>query len=118
MLSLGHGRIRTCAGVSRRSLLTVGGVGWLGCTLADAVSTRVAASTSAASGKGPNNCIFIFLNGGPSQYETFDPKPDTPVEIRGPYGAIETNVSGIRISELLPNLSGEMDKFCILRSHT
>jgi hypothetical protein len=118
MLSLGSARIRTCEGLSRRTLLTIGGVGWLGCTLADAISRPTEASVRLPSSKEPTNCIFIFLNGGPSQYETFDPKPDTPVEIRGPYGAIETNVSGIRISELLPNLSGEMDKFCILRSHT
>ncbi|MGV3724074.1 MAG: DUF1501 domain-containing protein, partial [Actinomycetota bacterium] len=53
-----------------------------------------------------------------SQFETFDPKPDAPVDIRGPYGAIETNVSGIRISELLPTLARQMDKFTILRTFT
>jgi hypothetical protein len=81
-----------------------------------------AASAGASAAKqvlpADRNCIFLFLNGGPSQFETFDPKPDQPAEIRGPYGAIETSVSGIRISELLPNLSRQMEKFCVLRGHT
>ncbi len=118
MLELGGGRIRTCEGISRRSLLTVGSVGWLGLALSDLLAARGAGASPKETTPGDRNCIFLYLNGGPSQYETFDPKPDQPAEIRGPYGAIETNVSGIRISELLPNLSRQMDRFCIVRGHT
>src|SRR5438552_2815551 len=64
------------------------------------------------------SCIFICLSGGPSHLETFDPKPSAPIEIRGPYGSIPTNVSGIRISELLPQLSRHMDKCALIRSMT
>jgi len=99
-------------------MLTVGGVGWLGLSLPDMLAARAAEAAQPTTAAAERSCIFIFLNGGPSQYETFDPKPDQPTEIRGPYGAIETNVSGIRISELLPNLSRQMDKFCVLRGHT
>lgn len=115
MLELGRGEIHTCQGVSRRRLLTVGGLGVLGLTLADALRAEAAPSDAAPR---PKSCIFVWLDGGPSQYETFDPKPEAPVEVRGPYGAIETNVSGIRISELLPTLARQMDKFTILRTFT
>ena len=115
MLELGRGKIRTCQGVSRRRLLTVGGLGVMGLTLADAL--RAEAAPGAGTGR-PKSCIFVWLDGGPSQYETFDPKPEAPVEVRGPYGAIETNVSGIRISELLPTLARQMDKFTVVRTFT
>src|SRR5205807_1341393 len=64
------------------------------------------------------SCIFIFLSGGPSHLETFDPKPNAPVNIRGPYGTIRSNVPGIHIGELLPAMSQHMDKCAILRSMT
>ncbi len=62
------------------------------------------------------SCIFLLLTGGPSHLETFDPKPDAPLEIRGPYGAIRTKVRGIRISETLPLTARVADKFTIIRS--
>jgi hypothetical protein len=114
MLELGRDKLRTCEGISRRRLMTVGGLGVMGLTLADALRAEAAEPA----GKTPPSCIFVWLDGGPSQYETFDPKPEAPAEVRGPYGAIETNVKGIRISELLPTLAGQMDKFCVLRSFT
>ena len=48
------------------------------------------------------NCIFIWLDGGPSHYETFDPKPEAPSEIRGDFKPIPTSVSGIQVCETLP----------------
>lgn len=116
MLELGRGYIRNCEGMSRRRLLTVGGLGVMGLSLADAL--RAEASPGRATGPAQRSCIFVWLDGGPSQYETFDPKPEAAVEVRGPYGAIETNVSGIRISELLPTLARQMDKFTIIRTFT
>lgn len=117
MLELGRGQVRTCAGPGRRRLLTLGALGTLGFSLADALRAEAAAPAAAAA-RTPTSCIFVWLDGGPSQFETFDPKPDAPTDIRGPYGAIETNVSGIRISELLPGLARQMDKFSVIRTFT
>ena len=64
------------------------------------------------------SCIFIFLGGGPPQHETWDPKPNAPIDIRGPYEPIHTNVGGIQICELLPLMAQHMDKCAILRSMT
>src|SRR5688572_6095835 len=91
MLEIGRGKARSCAGISRRSLLSVGTLGWLGLSLPEALAAPAASPTPPGTRQDPS-CIFIFLNGGPSQFETFDPKPDQPAEVRGPYGAIETNV--------------------------
>ncbi len=119
MLEIGTKVVRNCGGWSRRRLITVGGLATLGVNLADAQRADAAkAGVTSAQIARPPACIFVWLDGGPSQYETFDPKPDAPVDIRGPYGAIDTNVSGIRISELLPTLARQMDKFAIIRTLT
>jgi uncharacterized protein (DUF1501 family) len=62
------------------------------------------------------NCILLFLVGGPSQLETFDPKPDAPENVRGPFGAIRTRVPGVLLSEHLPRIAARADRFAILRS--
>src|SRR3954465_8470410 len=102
--------MRTCEVISRRRLMTVGGLGVMGLTLADALR----ADDAGPPGKTPPSCIFVWLDGGPTQYETFDPKPEASAEVRGPYGAIATNVKGIRISELLPTLAGQVGRFGVL----
>ena len=61
-------------------------------------------------------CIFLFMWGGPSQLDTFDPKPDAPLEIRGPTKPIATAVPGIRIAETLPRLAARADKLAFVRS--
>ncbi|HMF14953.1 MAG TPA: DUF1501 domain-containing protein, partial [Gemmataceae bacterium] len=60
--------------------------------------------------------IFLWLQGGPPQHETFDPKPDAPVDIRGPFRPIATNVPGIRYCELLPRTARHADKLAVIRS--
>lgn len=117
MFHIGNGKSRTCQGITRREILQVGGVSALGLTLADWFGVREAQANSPTSGREPA-CIFIFLSGGPSHFETFDPKPSAPIDIRGPYGTIPTNVPGIQISELLPQMSRHMDKCAIIRSMT
>src|SRR5438552_1567514 len=115
MFHIGAAASRNCQGISRREILQVGGIGLLGLTLADWWTAR------ANQGNTPNrepSCIFIFLSGGPSHLETFDPKPRAPIEIRGPYGTIPTNVSGIQISELLPQIARHMDKCALIRTMT
>jgi hypothetical protein len=118
MLHIGRPGRRNGHGLTRRELLQVGGIGMLGLTLADGWRAReVQAKTSRTRNSEPA-CIFIFLSGGPSHLETFDPKPAAPLNIRGPYGTIRTNVPTIQIGELLPALAQHMDKCAILRSMT
>lgn len=64
------------------------------------------------------SCIFIWLNGGPSQFETFDPKPEAKAEVRGPFGALRTRVPGLILSELVPQLARRAEKFSLIRSLT
>jgi len=69
-----------------------------------------------APAKGPRQCIVIVLTGGASQLDTWDPKPEAPSEIRGPFRPIRTNVPGIRISEVFPRMAKHADKFALCRS--
>ena len=62
------------------------------------------------------SCILVFHYGGPSQMETWDPKPEAPLQVRGLCSSIETNVAGIRISEYLPQMAGVMDRVTLVRS--
>ena len=116
MFKIGHGVTRTCQGLTRREILQVGGLGFLGLTLAEWFGVKAARARPADATDREPSCIFIFLSGGPSHFETFDPKPMAPVEIRGPYASIPTSVSGIRISELLPQIARHMDKCALIRS--
>lgn len=114
MFTIGNTKVRNCSGLSRRQMLTIGGLGLAGMTLADLIRTKTDASPG--DGRREVSVIFLWLDGGPSHFETFDPKPDTPDTIRGPYGPIQTNVNGIQICELLPRLSRQMDKCVLVRS--
>src|SRR5437016_560495 len=107
------GKHTDCDGVTRRDFLRVGGLAALGLTLPDLM--RVA---QANPGKKDVSCILLWMGGGPSHIDTFDPKPDAPQEIRGEFKAIPTNVKGIQISDKLPKLAKQADKFSILRSVT
>jgi uncharacterized protein DUF1501 len=97
---------------SRRWFLQTGLAGLAGLTLADTL--RLQANTSAS--RDPRAVILFWLSGGPSQIDTWDPKPDAPSEIRGPYRTISTSVSGIRICEHLPLQARLMHKLTILRA--
>src|SRR6266508_1516284 len=110
---------RNCAGMPRRDFLQLGLGGVLGLGFADLLRLRAenasppVASTSA---RQRINCIMIWLDGGPSHYETFDPKPDAPSEIRGEFGAISTSVPGTQFCETVPNLAKAADRLTIIRS--
>ncbi len=104
--------------VSRRQWLCAGAHGAAAAVLAGLLPGEAPASADALDrtfGRA-KNLLFLFLAGGPSQYETFDPKPDAPVEVRGIFKPIATNVPGIRICELLPRTARIADKLCIVRS--
>src|ERR1043165_446179 len=117
MFHIGEASDRNCQGITRREILQVGGIGLLGLSLADWWGASKVPATTTRTCREPS-CIFIFLSGGPSHLETFDPKPSAPLDIRGPYGTIPTSVPGIQISELLPQIARHMDKCAIIRSMT
>ncbi len=97
---------------SRRSAIKAGFLGLLGLTTADFLKLQAAG----VAGRSRKSVILLWLDGGPSHLETYDPKPEAPSEYRGPWGAIETNVSGIRISSQLPRHAKLADKLVFLRS--
>jgi hypothetical protein len=104
--------IRSCDGLTRRDFLRVGGVA-VGLTVAELAQLQ---AIGAAPGSSENACIQLFLVGGPSQLETWDPKPDAPADIRGPFRPIRTNVPGIAICEHFPLMASRADRYAILRS--
>src|SRR5206468_3572529 len=63
------------------------------------------------------NCILLWMQGGPSHHDTFDPKPDAPAEVRGEFGTIPTTLPGVRICEHMPLLARQTDKYSIIRGH-
>jgi hypothetical protein len=101
-------------------MLRAGGLGMLGLGLADFFRlTAQAAPRAASKGFGrARSCILLFLYGSPSQLETFDMKPDAPVEIRGELKPIRSALPGLDVCELLPNAARVMDKVTLLRSLT
>jgi len=113
---------RRCDGVHRRDLLRIGGLAALGLGLGDLFHLRRATADAApglwAGSPLAKACILIWLDGGPSHLETFDPKPDAPQEVRGPLESIATRLPGIRIGECLPNTAAMLDKLTIVRSVT
>ncbi|MFM7039585.1 MAG: DUF1501 domain-containing protein [Planctomycetaceae bacterium] len=103
----------------RRSLLQAGGLALFGMGLSDLLrlEARAAACVSGphAAGKA-KSVVFIFQSGGPSQHETFDPKPQAPAEIRGEYGVAQTRIPGEFICEYLPRLAARSDRYSIVRT--
>jgi len=103
-------------------MLRVGGAGLLGLTLANLLrfNSTAAASESArkqAAGFGSaKNFIFVFLQGGPSHLDIWDPKPDAPENIRGIFKPIDTKITGVKVTEVMPNLAKVLDKTTLIRS--
>jgi uncharacterized protein (DUF1501 family) len=109
-----------CTGVSRRQFLRVGGLSALGLSLATFLRLQghAAASEGAAPANRRNvNCILLWMQGGPSHIDTFDPKPDAPAEVRGDFATIPTALPGVRVCEHLPRLARHMDKLSLIRGH-
>lgn len=98
----------------RRDFLRTGLRGFASLSLAELYAAR--ARAGAISSRSKTALIVVWLQGGASHLETYDPKPDAPAEVRGPFGAIATRAPGVRISELLPIHAEVADKFAILRS--
>jgi hypothetical protein len=105
--------VEFCDGLRRRDFLHAGSLAALGLSLTDWFELKASAATPPSN---DTNCILLMLIGGPSQLDTFDMKPNAPVEIRGPYKPIKTNVPGIEISENFPRVAKHADKFSLVRS--
>jgi hypothetical protein len=106
-----------CNGVTRRDFIQVGLTSVVGLGLCDLLRLRAAAAGSDSASATKNvNCILIWLDGGPSHYESFDPKPDAPSEIRGEFKTIPTKIPGVHFSECVPKLAEVADKFTVVRS--
>ena len=118
MLRLLYGCTQTCDGVTRREALRAGGLSLAGLSLPRLLRAESQRPVAVSSRNAPRakSAIVLFLSGGPSQLDMWDLKPDAPREIRGSFEPIATNQPGIRISEHLPRLARNADKFCILRS--
>src|SRR5437764_6156868 len=112
MWTIGHNRQRTCQGISRRGFVQIGCLGAMGLSLPDLLQAQ---AVSKPAGK-KRSVILLWLWGGPSHLDTFDPKPDAPLEYRGPFEPIATRVPGVRVCELLPGLARRADRFALIRS--
>jgi len=100
--------------IDRRGFVKAGALGMAGLSLLDLLKAESLAGPAKASRS--KSVIILWKRGGPSQHETWDPKPDAPQEYRGAFGAMSTKVPGIQICDLLPKCAQVMDKFSIIRS--
>lgn len=104
---------RKCDGLTRRAFLRVGSLPFFGLTLSRLLESRARAAGAA---KREINCILLWCDGGISTIDTLDMKPDAPVEYRGEFKPISTNVPGLTVCEHLPRVARQMDKICQLRT--
>ena len=100
--------------IDRRGFVKAGALGMAGLSLPQVLKAESAADPAKTSKE--KSVIILWQRGGPSQHETWDPKPDAPQDYRGAFGAMSTNVPGIQICDLLPKCAKVMDKFSIIRS--
>jgi uncharacterized protein (DUF1501 family) len=100
--------------LSRRELIQAGGLAALGLSLPQLLR----AQESRSNRRREKHCIFVFQYGGLSQLDSWDPKPNAPAGLRGPYRPIATSVPGFRVGELMPRLARVADKYAVIRSMT
>ncbi len=100
--------LRNCeSNTTRRDCLRLGLGALMGGGLVDALRAR---SLAAGSNARPTSCILVWMDGGPSHYETFDPKPNAPAEVRGEFFPIETAVPGVRFAEPMKRLAAPRER--------
>ena len=120
MLSIGHGPVSTCDGITRREWLRVGGIAAAGLTLPDLIAARAAAAANspdrARSFGGAKSCILVFLFGAPAHQDLWDMKPDAASEYRGEFRPIRSSVPGIDLCEHIPQVAGQAHRLAIVRS--
>jgi hypothetical protein len=114
MLDLILGRAADCSGLSRRSFLSVGGLATFGLSLPAYLRAREAIPVP---DRKNINCILMWMQGGPSHIDSFDPKPDAPAEVRGEFSTVPTTLPGVRFTEHLSKLAKLTDDFSVIRGH-
>jgi hypothetical protein len=112
MLALGSFRTRDCQGMTRRAFVRAGGLLPFAWGLSSPLGGKDA-------DKGPKarSVLLVWLGGGPSHLDLFDPKPRAPAEFRGPFASIATRTPGVRFSELLPKLAARSNRFSLARTN-
>src|ERR1041384_6474950 len=108
-------------GITRRDLLRVGGSAILGCTLGSLLNLKAKAAAAGITKGGPGwgkakSVIMVYLQGGPSHLDMWDPKENVPDKIRSAFKSIPTNIPGIQFTEILPKLAKVNDKMTMIRS--
>ncbi len=121
MLTIPGSQTQLCDGPSRRDFLRIGGAGLLGISLPQILALQANSKGASHAGSASHfgkakSVILLFLQGGPSHIDIWDPKPDAPSNVRGEFNAIKTNVEGIYLSETMPLLAKQMDKATLIRS--
>ncbi|HEY7428390.1 MAG TPA: DUF1501 domain-containing protein [Gemmataceae bacterium] len=111
---LGNRGTARCDGVSRRDFLRVGALGGLSLTLPGLLRSQAQARTKR--GARARSVILVYLGGGLSHHDSFDPKPDAPAEVRGKYKLIDTCVPGLRVTEMLPRMAKVMNRLTLVHS--
>jgi hypothetical protein len=117
----GYANKDTCDGVTRRDLLRIGGSAIMGLSLANILGLQKAAANTGGGGGGPGfgkakSVILIYLQGGPSHIDLWDPKEDVPANVKSVFKSADTKLPGIKFTELLPKLGGTIDKATLIRS--
>jgi uncharacterized protein (DUF1501 family) len=112
MLLVGRQTARTCQTLTRRGFVQVGASTVLGLSLADLLKQRADGSLPGSA----KSVVLLWLWGGPSQLDTWDPKPNAPLEYRGPFGTIPTRITGVRFCELFPKIAALTDRLAVIRS--
>lgn len=107
---------RECEGVSRRNFLQIGALAGLGLSLPQLLAAKAHAAASRGGSGKDVNCILIWTRGGTSHHDTFDPKPEAPVSVRGEFGVIDTPLPGVKFTEVAPRMAQELGRYALLRS--
>ena len=107
MLSIGAKPLRLCDRAGRRDFLQIGALGAFGLGLPKLLQAQSQTPASGSFGRA-KRCILLFMHGGPPQHDTWDPKPDAPLEIRGELKPIQTSAPGIWFSERFPKVAALM----------
>lgn len=113
MLRFSIGESSDCQALNRRQFLQVGGVGAFGLSLAGLLRSQAQAAEQP---RKDVNCILLWMSGGPSHHDTFDPKPEARQGIRGDFKNIPTALPGVHFSEHIPRLAGALKQYSLLRS--
>ncbi len=113
----------TCDGVTRRELLRVGGSAMFGISLAEMLRLRAIAGEAGAEGAGggpgwgkAKSVILVYLQGGPSHLDLWDPKQDVPENVRSVFKPIDTKLSGVQLTEVMPKFAQVLDRVTLIRS--